>query len=875
MFFSMSENEKAKTPFVDALKQYVNEGISPFDVPGHHMGNIKNQMSELIGHQVYKCDVNAPIGLDNLAHPNGVLKESMELMAKACHADYSFFLINGTTAGLQAAVLTICRPDDKIILPRNVHKSITNSLVLSGAIPIYINPDIDTNIEIANQPTLNDYKKAMIRYPSAKAIVVINPTYFGVIIDLKELVKMAHERNMIVIVDEAHGAHYYFSNENPMTAMDADADVSAVSFHKTGGSLTQSSVLLLKGDRVSPIKVQETLNLINTTSPSSLLLGSLDAARAWMEDNGKQSVKNIISLSEYAFNEISKIDGFIPRGKDYFKARGSFNYDKTKLLIELDRLDLNGYEVYRLLKTKYHIQIELAETYVILCILALGNTKAHIDNLVKALKSISKDHFKKNRQYPTHSFNFEYGYMLLRPRTAYFAPLKTVDIDDAINHICKESVMIYPPGIPIVLPGEVITKDIVAQIKDGLSKDCTVLCNHVNTHQIDIIDERKWRKFSNYQKRLNDYVTKRKTTPRGDGYYLPFEGDEHDYTIILLPYRKDVWRNKARNALNEYINIINAISKYETVMVGIDPSIYNKVLPQINTIDNVWPIKVKYNDSWARDNTLIFVKNDQGDIRSVDFRFNAWGGSYDGLYDDYQDDDNLGKALTKKLKMESYYLSNFVLEGGSIACDGQGTLIVTEACLLSKGRNPQYNKSEIEEILKINLNVSEIIWLPNGIIGDETNEHIDNFVAFTKPGQVMLAWAPTNDKKQYAACQKAFKILSSIKDAQGRKLEIIKIKNPQGLLMNKKEANGIKIDKHSAKLRQAGDDLLPSYVNFYQGKDFVIMPAFGVKEDQAAFKLFKEVFKDKDVIQIYSKEILLGGGNIHCITMQVPKGGKK
>lgn len=869
------ENNKAKTPFVDALKKYVNEGISPFDVPGHHMGNVKNNMSDLIGHQTYKCDVNAPIGLDNLAHPSGVLKESMDLMAKACHADHSFFLINGTTSGLQAAVLTICRPNDKIILPRNVHKSITNSLVLSGAIPVYINPDIDTNIEIANQPTLNDYKKAMIKYPSAKAVVVINPTYFGVIMDLKELVKMAHERNMIVIVDEAHGAHYYFSSKNPITAMDADADVSAVSFHKTGGSLTQSSVLLLKGDRVDPIKFQETLNLMNTTSPSSLLLGSLDAARAWMEDNGEQSVDEIIKLSEYAFDEISKIDGFIPRGKDYFKSRGSFNYDKTKLLIELDRLSLNGYEVYRLLKNKYHIQIELAETYVILCILALGNTKAHIDNLVKALKSISKEHFKKNRSYPTHTFNFEYGYMLLRPRTAYFAPSKIVDLDDAVNHISKESVMIYPPGIPIVLPGEVITTDIVEQIKDGLKKDCTVLCNHALTSQIEIVDEKKWRRFSFYQKRLSDYVKKRKTTPRGDNYYLPFEGDEHDYTIMLLPYRKDVWRGKGKYALVEYLNIIEAISKFEEVIVGIDPSIYNKVLPMVKKIENTLPIKVKYNDSWARDNTLIFVKNDEGDVRSVDFRFNAWGGSYDGLYDDYQDDDNLGKTLSKRLKIESYYLNNFILEGGSIACDGQGTLIVTEACLLSKGRNPQFNKSEIEEILKIHLNVSEIIWLPNGIIGDETNEHIDNFVAFTKPGQVMLAWAPTTDKVQYSACLKAYKILSNCHDAKGRKLDIIKVKIPQGLYMSKKEASGIKSDKHDAKLRSAGDNLLPSYVNFYQGKDFVILPKFGVKEDEYAFNLFKQVFKDKKVIQIYSKEILLGGGNIHCITMQVPKGVKK
>lgn len=864
---------KAETPFVDALKNYVNEGISPFDVPGHHMGNIKNKMTDLVGQIVYKCDVNAPVGLDNLAHPDGVILQSEELMAKACHADNSFFLINGTTSGLQAAILSICRPNDKIILPRNVHKSITNSLVLSGAIPIYINPDIDANIEIANQPTLQDYKKAMIRYPSAKAVVVINPTYFGVILDLKKLVEMAHEHNMLVIVDEAHGAHYYFSDSNPINAMEANADISAVSFHKTGGSLTQSSVLLTKGNKVNNIKIRETLNLLNTTSPSSLLLASLDAARAWMEENGAESVENIIKLSEYAFDKINQIDGFIVRGKDYFKSRGCFNYDKTKLLIELDRLDLNGYEVYRLLKNDYHIQIELAETYVILCILALGNTKTHIDNLVKALKDISKRHFHKNLSYPVHNFNFEYGYMITRPRTAYFAPTQTVSLDDALNHICKESIMIYPPGIPIILPGEVFTKDIINQIKDGSKKGCRLLSNHNDGYQVDIIDENKWKRFPYYQKKLQDYVVKRKTTPRGDEFYLPFEGDEHDGCIILLPYRKDVWTNKGKDALKEFLNIIKSISKYEHVYIGIDPSVYNKYLPSVKNFTSVSVFKVKYNDAWARDNTLIFLKNAQGQIRSVDFRFNAWGGEYNGLYSNYQDDDNLGKVLSKKLNIDSYYINNFVLEGGSIAYDGNKTLFVTEACLLSKGRNPQFNKNEIEEILKINLNVSQIIWLPHGILNDETDEHIDNFIAFKDQHTILLAWANANDKKQYLVCQKAYKILSNARDIDGNPYDIIKVKLPSKIRISKKQANAIKKDKYNAKPRLFNEILQGSYINFYQGKDFVILPQFDVKQDELVIKQFKNIFPNKTIIPIKTVNILIGGGNIHCITMQIPKKG--
>lgn len=868
----MDKKDLQTTPFVDAIDNYVKAGISPFDVPGHHMGNIDNAMTRLVGKKVYQCDINAPYGLDNLAHPKGVILESEQLMAEVCHADYAYFLINGTSSGLLAAVMTVCRPSDKIILPRNVHKSLGNALVLSGAVPIYVNPHIDANIEIANQPSLEDYKKAIIRYPSAKAVVVINPTYFGVIADLRSIVKFAHSRNMAVIVDEAHGAHYYFSGTDPVSAMDAGADLAAVSFHKTAGSLTQSSVLLLKGDRISHIRVQETLNLINTTSPNHLLLGSLDAARAYIAEHGEEISKRVIAMSEKAYEEINAIPGFIVRGKDYFRSTGEFNYDKTKLLIELDRLDINGYEVYRLLNTRYHVQVELAESYVILCILALGNTDAHLKALVKALKSISKEHFHKNQAYPTHAFVYKYGYMLTRPRTAFFAPSVGVPLHEAINHIAKESIVIYPPGIPLVLPGEVISKDAIFQIEDGLAKQCTILSNHKNCSLVDIVDENRWKYFSYYRKKLDDYVKNELTTPRGDGYSLPFEGEAHNGTLILLPFRSDVWRNKAKNATEEFRELIKTISKFETVYVGVDPSIYDKAITWLEQIENVIPIKIRYNDAWARDNSLIFVRSEEGKIRSVDFRFNAWGGDYDGLYTNWQNDDALGSALVKRWKLQNYRLPSFIMEGGAIACDGQGTLIITEACFLSKGRNIQLTKSEIEETLKVYLGVSEIIWIPHGIIGDETDEHIDNMVAFSHPGEVLLAWPNANDKIQYAAASRAFKILQSAHDAMGRSLKIIKVKMPAPIYLSEEEAKGVSPSHYGAKPRQAGDNLLATYINFYQSDRFVIIPGFGVKEDAAALAQFNKIFPDRHVIQLSSREILAGGGNIHCVTMQIPKG---
>ncbi|MBQ2052688.1 MAG: aminotransferase class I/II-fold pyridoxal phosphate-dependent enzyme, partial [Bacilli bacterium] len=288
----MDELAQKKAPYIEALKKYIAEDVSPFDVPGHHMGNVENAFTKFLGHDVYRADVNAPVGMDNLANPRGVILESEKLMAEACGADEAFFLINGTTSGILAMLLTAVRAGEKILLPRNVHKSVINGLILSGAVPEYIMPEIDNDLEIANQPSVEDFKKAIVRYPSAKAVFVINPTYFGAVTDLKEIVDFAHAHNMAVLVDEAHGAHYYFHAGNcPMTAMEAGADLSSVSFHKTGGSLTQSSVLLAHTERFNRYDIQKALNILNTTSPSTLLIASLDAARQFMVTKGKAQME--------------------------------------------------------------------------------------------------------------------------------------------------------------------------------------------------------------------------------------------------------------------------------------------------------------------------------------------------------------------------------------------------------------------------------------------------------------------------------------------------------------------------------------------------------------------------------------------------------
>lgn len=868
----MNEN---KTPFIDALKEYIDEDVVPFDVPGHHMGNSYNPAREIFGQKVFKSDVNAPLGLDNLAKPSGVLYESEQLLAKACHADDAFFLINGTSSGIVAMIMTAVKAGEKIILPRNVHKSVVNALILSGAVPCYTMPEVDVELGIVNQPTMAKWKHEIIKNPSAKAIFIINPTYFGSVCDLKELVDFAHSHNMAVLVDEAHGAHYYFeNNEHPLSAMEAGADLTAVSFHKTAGSLTQSSVLLSKGQRFSRAEIQTSLNIINTTSPSSILMASIEGARSYMEsEQGKQNMLETYSLCRYARESINKIKGFKAPGKEHFEKHGSFDFDETKLVIWLESIDLNGFDLYKMLKTEYGIQMELAETNTVLAIVSIGTKKKHIDKLIQSLKKISRKYYtKKSRNSELDSGRFPF--MLIRPRAAFHAPKKILPLEQCSGQISKEQIMIYPPGIPLIVPGEVWSDELVAKVKKYLQNG-TKIYSSLDGGMFEVIDKDKWKRYSYYERKLNDYLTNKLTIPSDDGYSMPFEGEEHEATVVQMPFRRDTWREKAVPAQMAFKEVISAIAKFEKVIVLIHPSIYKRCSSIFADMENVETMPMKYNDSWARDNMPIFLKNGE-QLRTVDFRFNAWGGEVDGLYSDWADDDKLGSIISKKLKLPCYRLDDFVLEGGSIAVDGDGTLITTEACLLSKGRNPTLSKVEIEERLKEYFGVKKVIWVPHGIYEDETNEHVDNMVAFIKPGEVVVANCTNKDDPQFKFSKATIAALEKETDAKGRKLIIHKMILPsEPLTITKEEADGLVVDSTTTDERHEGRRLAASYINFYQGKDFVIMPGFGVKEDQKAFKELSALFPNKKVVQINTREILLGGGNIHCITMQIPAKEKK
>ncbi|MDD6301982.1 MAG: agmatine deiminase family protein [Bacillales bacterium] len=351
------------------------------------------------------------------------------------------------------------------------------------------------------------------------------------------------------------------------------------------------------------------------------------------------------------------------------------------------------------------------------------------------------------------------------------------------------------------------------------------------------------------------------------GYNFPFEGNKHKATIILLPYREDTWREEAKPGLDVFYQLVSIISKYELVHLIVDPCIpkekYNRFI-----MKNVKIHVIPYNDAWARDNTLIYLQKDHKNL-AIDFGFNAWGGQVDGLYPDYQKDNELGKNLALEFDDDFISIKDFILEGGSIHTDGEGTLLTTEACLLSKGRNSSLSKEEIEEKLKKCLGIKKILWLPRGIYNDETNEHVDNVACFLKPGVIALASCHDEKDIQNKFYKMDLEYLNSQVDAKGRKLHIVEIETPIDLKMSKNEADGLILT--DAITRPEGNRLAASYINFYQSDKFVIVPKFNHPLDENAYQILKTYYKEKDVYQLESREILLGGGNIHCVTMQIPK----
>jgi len=355
--------------------------------------------------------------------------------------------------------------------------------------------------------------------------------------------------------------------------------------------------------------------------------------------------------------------------------------------------------------------------------------------------------------------------------------------------------------------------------------------------------------------------------PLADGFYMPAEFAPHEGCLMIWPERRDSWQYGAYAAQKAFLQVMRAISQSEKVTVFCSESQYDNARAQIPP--EIRLVVLETDDAWARDIAPTFLIDGQGQRRGIDWGFNAWGGDVDGLYPSWERDNRAARKICDLLDVDCYNQRNFIFEGGAIHTDGEGTALVTDSCLLSPGRNPDMTKTEIEQNLRACLGVSKIIWLPYGIDQDETNGHIDNICAFTAPGEVVLAWTDNPNDPQYMLSQEDLMILTNSVDAQGRSLTIHKLPLPAPVTMTAGECAGLDLCE-GVPTRKTGERLAASYVNFYISNRAVIMPAFDDPMDKLAQDILQKLFPTRRVIPIPARNILIGGGGIHCITQQIP-----
>jgi len=452
-----------KTPLLTGVIEYAQENITSFDVPGHKRGNSLEELKEIWSELALRMDVNSSKRVDNLSHPTGIIQEAEILLADAFQADHAYMLVNGSTSGVQYMVMSAIEHGDKILLPRNVHKSAINALILAGAKPVFIEPEIDEYYGIVNGVTVKSVLHALDLHSDVKAVLIINPTYFGATSNLKEIINQSHKRNIPVLVDQAHGAHFSFHPGLPPSASILGADLVTLSLHKTGGALTQASVLLHNDRFITKNKVRSTINLFQTTSASYLLMCSMDLARKKLYLEGNDRFETLLNLTKKAKKEINKIKGLKCICRDtYRNDQGVFDYDELKIVVRVTDLGLSGFKVYDMLAEEYRIQVELAEPNVILAIVSLGDNEETIATLVKALDDISKRFYGKlPKKEIDFSATLKNPKMVMTPRDAYYHSKKIIPIQEASGLISAESIMIYPPGIPLCIPGELISDELI------------------------------------------------------------------------------------------------------------------------------------------------------------------------------------------------------------------------------------------------------------------------------------------------------------------------------------------------------------------------------------------------------------------------------
>ncbi|MBR2283657.1 MAG: aminotransferase class I/II-fold pyridoxal phosphate-dependent enzyme [Ruminococcus sp.] len=480
----MTERQE-KAPIYEALQRLRRMRVVPFDVPGHKRGRGNAELTEFLGEKCMSADVNSMKPLDNLCHPVSVIREAEELAAEAFGAANAFFMVGGTTSAVQSMIMYACRSGDKIIMPRNVHRSAINALILTGAVPVYVDPDVNSTLGIALGMSPEQVEQAIKDNPGAAAIMVNNPTYYGICSDLRRITELAHSHGMLVLVDEAHGTHFYFGDGFPVTAMAAGADCASVSMHKSGGSLTQSSFLLM-GKNVNADYMRQVINLTQTTSASYLLLSSLDISRKRLALHGREIFSETVRMAEYARSEINSIGGYYAYSSELINGGSIYDFDRSKLSVYTLPVGLAGIEVYDLLRDEYDIQIEFGDIGNILAYISVGDRERDIERLISALAEIKRRFGRSSGDMLGHEYITPI--VAEAPRTAFYSQKEQLPLSETAGRVCTEFVMCYPPGIPILAPGELITPEIIEYIRYAKEKGCQMTgTEDINIENINVM----------------------------------------------------------------------------------------------------------------------------------------------------------------------------------------------------------------------------------------------------------------------------------------------------------------------------------------------------------------------------------------------------
>lgn len=468
--------KQANAPLFETLLDHAKRKVTSFHTPGHKNGwSIDQRMKSFTGENIYYFDVTVFPEVDSLHDPTGPIKKAQELMAEAYGVEHSLFLVNGSSVGNIAMLLSACQPGNSVIVSRSSHKSVMSGIVLAGLWPIWLQPKIDQNLDIIFNTSPEQVEEALNRYPEAKAVFITSPTYNGITDDLFKIAEICHQRGKVLLVDEAHGPHLKFHRDLPMSAVEAGADLCVQSTHKILSALSQGSVLHVNSSILDFNRVKRVVSMLQTTSPNYFILASLDLARRQAVLHGEAMIEKVLNAAAYGRNQINMLSKFYCFSrKDIQKTPGGYDLDPTKLTISVTRTGLSGYQIEDILAKEYNIQVDCADIFNLIAIMGIGSDRSDVQLLVNALKDIEKKYqgHQQNWIMQIPSLSTE---MVMMPREVFFAAkIKRVPLSKAAGHIAAETLTPYPPGIPVLIPGERITQEICDYLMDLSAKDIRV-----------------------------------------------------------------------------------------------------------------------------------------------------------------------------------------------------------------------------------------------------------------------------------------------------------------------------------------------------------------------------------------------------------------